>query len=730
MKFINEKIGVVFLLLIAFCFLSFNGVFAEESNGTATSDVGKLAIGSTVISDSGFFSNSMSSDLLNSNDVNINNNNITSKNTSSNDVINDFSSVKSNNLSFESSDKLIDDVDSTEYIDLNTNWNYVHGNNFSSENNELMDNVSGFSLDNHLANQIMNANNGDSIYLQSGVYDLSNININKNLTIHGLDYGNTVIDGNNNLIFTINPGSTLRLIGVQIIRGDCKGLGVIYNQGNLVICNCSFYENKGLVIYNSGLTTVNFSRFFNNDASDRSIFKNTGGTINIFCSDLANNHAKYTINNQRGNVSAHYDWWGSNNGSKGFIHGNVDANNFVIAILHIKKNQSGLLDFTCYSDVNGKICKLSYEIPDPEVSYKLANGKDLNIYDFNELNKFLSKIIIFSNDYGFLEILDGSYTFNDLINYCDLFKLFNKLDYELNSSFVCPMNNYVLNFSYGLGYYSLLIDLNYYNLNLTQNDLSINDDKISNLKEVYIDLDDIFFDYSLANDSYYNLSLVNLNSNLGFTNFSMKRSILNQLSFNKKLNTYLSGVDLTLNKGESACFTVKLKDENCEGLAGHEVNITIRNETGLSEKFMLVSGADGIVSINFNLDEGIYEVESSYLGSSQYEKVKTVNTINIVDADKMSTNLERKFFNTEHLSSKFQFKLEDSLGNGIAGQRIHVNIRNQNNDDTHYNFNTNMGGILDFGFALEPGVYELNLNFFGSSEYLPSNINQYFIVKD
>jgi len=148
-----------------------------------------------------------------------------------------------------------------------------------------------------LNKSVVDANNDDTINLANGVYtnNVTNINIDKNLTIQGKDPKNTIIDAQKQgIIFNIQPNGTLTLINLTLTNGNSTTLGVMYNQGNLNITNCEFTNNNGIsygaiVSSGTGYCLINNCVFINNSGENGgAIYFSNANSLVINC-DFINN---------------------------------------------------------------------------------------------------------------------------------------------------------------------------------------------------------------------------------------------------------------------------------------------------------------------------------------------------------------------------------------------------------------------------------------------------------
>ena len=139
-----------------------------------------------------------------------------------------------------------------------------------------------------------------TIYIASGTYNESNIQINTNMNIIGENQKNTIINGqqSGNSIFTIANGVNFTIINLTLTNNTAYDGGAIYNGGTLTIENSTFTNNTatdngkgGGVIYNGGITlTIENSTFTNNNAEYGGVIDN-GGSLTVDNSTFTNNTA-------------------------------------------------------------------------------------------------------------------------------------------------------------------------------------------------------------------------------------------------------------------------------------------------------------------------------------------------------------------------------------------------------------------------------------------------------
>ena len=176
-----------------------------------------------------------------------------------------------------------------------------------------------------LKKAIVNADNGDTIYMKNGDYfgkDNTNLSISKSITIVGKG-SNIVIDAKGkSSIFNINHRITVTLKNLKLINSQANvnyGLGgaIDTEESNLSVSDCTFTNNQanegGAIKNRFGSLSVSNCIFTNNQA------KTTGGAI---CSygPLSVSGCTFT-NNQAGDAGAIYTV------DKSFVHDSTFTNN-------------------------------------------------------------------------------------------------------------------------------------------------------------------------------------------------------------------------------------------------------------------------------------------------------------------------------------------------------------------------------------------------------------------
>ncbi|AEG18344.1 beta strand repeat-containing protein [Methanobacterium paludis] len=143
---------------------------------------------------------------------------------------------------------------------------------------------------------------GGNVYIANGIYNESNIIIDKNMNIVGESQSGTIINGqkSGNSIFTIASGVTVTITNLTLTNATTIDGGAIFNDhGTLTVRNIKFTNNTvneygGAIFNNVGSLTVENSTFTNNIANvDGGAIYNNGGSLTVenstFTGNAANN---------------------------------------------------------------------------------------------------------------------------------------------------------------------------------------------------------------------------------------------------------------------------------------------------------------------------------------------------------------------------------------------------------------------------------------------------------
>lgn len=153
-----------------------------------------------------------------------------------------------------------------------------------------------------IQNAINKAHNGDTLNLASGTYNEHDILVNKNLIISGpkkiSSTPTAVVDAKElGSVFHISNGFKVTLKNLLIKNGDAYDGGGIWNEGNLIITNCSFQRNNaedgGAVRNDYGTSTITECTFSYNNANDEGGAISNDGTCTVDRCTFIGNSAIY-----------------------------------------------------------------------------------------------------------------------------------------------------------------------------------------------------------------------------------------------------------------------------------------------------------------------------------------------------------------------------------------------------------------------------------------------------
>ena len=186
--------------------------------------------------------------------------------------------------------------------------------------------------------------------------------------------GNTAVNGG----AIYNLAGTISLSGCNFTKNTATNGGAICNDyyylsdSKVTLDGCNITSNTattyGGAIYNGGILTANYNRFYNNTATD--------GTAIYF---------------SRGSVNANYNWWSSNKDPKTIKNLIYDPGNLVNAtywvILSVNtppnsidhaQNTTITADLNHYTNSTGYVGELSTHIPDGQITLSIPWGSFTN----------------------------------------------------------------------------------------------------------------------------------------------------------------------------------------------------------------------------------------------------------------------------------------------------------------------------------------------------------------
>ena len=116
----------------------------------------------------------------------------------------------------------------------------------------------------------------------------------------------------------------------------------------------------------------------------------------------------------------------------------------------------------------------------------------------------------------------------------------------------------------------------------------------------------------------------------------------------KKQNTYIDGINLTMNQGDGSKYQCAVYDEQNQRIKD-TVNITVNGIT-----YNRKADNEGLYKLNINLNQGTYPIRAEYLGNEYYNPSSINNTIII--NPKKETPIKTKTYSEEildYFQSKF-----------------------------------------------------------------------------
>jgi predicted outer membrane repeat protein len=286
-----------------------------------------------------------------------------------------------------------------------------------------------------LGGAVQNAANGDTINLDAGTYtkNVTNISIDKNLTIKGKNPKTTIIDAQNlGRIFIIEYNGTLTLINITLINANSTGVGgAIYNGNTLLITNCEFINNtarSGGAIFSGTFLSITDSNFTTNTAIQNGGAISTNDVVNITGSNFNSNTAIQ-------NGGAIYQYNGKMNiTNSSFTNNSAIRNGGAVILLNatdmtinntIFKNNIAELGSSIYKD---SVNFLGIPTNLTVINSNFTDNKGGATIYLKSINTIITGSNIFNNTQGIL-ISDNS---SAIINYNRIFNNTNITGYNLD----------------------------------------------------------------------------------------------------------------------------------------------------------------------------------------------------------------------------------------------------------------------------------------------------------
>lgn len=299
---------------------------------------------------------------------------------------------------------------------------------------------------------IENSFNGMTIYLYDGNYSMSNIIIDKDITISAMegnrdnqsvevddDYSKekgVIINLEKKQLFSINKNAQLIVKGIEFTNGNSINGTVFFNEGNLTVINSSFINNTALNIDNQtvtgfGAVATNYgnlnlinSEFINNTGHKGGVIMNYGNII-IHDSEFINNSAvsgAVIYNDDDSNTSCEFynSSFASNKAINdfGFCKVHMDYRELKSdccdigsgGVIYSKNNSTIIIDscnFNNNSAVNGGVIFTNGSLKEPNSSVlKIRNSE----FESNTASKNGGAIFSINNE---TEIYSSNFTKNE-----------------------------------------------------------------------------------------------------------------------------------------------------------------------------------------------------------------------------------------------------------------------------------------------------------------------------
>lgn len=171
---------------------------------------------------------------------------------------------------------------------------------------------------------------------------------------------------------------------------------------------------------------------------------------------------------------------------------------------------------------------------------------------------------------------------------------------------------------------------------------------------------------------------------------------------------YLTAPDVKMHYKDGSIFKVTLKDKSKKAISNVKVKIAINGVT-----YSKVTDKKGTASINLNLKSGIYNVLTTFEGTSKYSKQSAKSTVTIKSTIKCS-DFTKYYKNTASYFATFYDQKGKLLKNTAAKVKL--------NGKT-YSIKTNAKGVGKLAIDLKPGQYSISVTNPKTTETITKTVN-------
>ena len=463
---------------------------------------------------------------------------------------------------------------------------------------------------------------------------------------------------------------------------------------------------------------------------------------------------KYANNPSKGNYSADYNWWGSNNPNL-----NIPINNWVILDMIVESESQNvgdevnvIADLTKYIDNNGNTVKLNRTLPNVSVIFDIPEH---DIHDEIETENGIANITFNLKDgNNNIEISTGKQTLHVNIHVgekqnpdigVDVSDIKFGEDAVITVSLPSDATGNVVITVDGKDYTVAIVDGKATQVvkDLAAGDYAVTvkyggDDKyvanqsianftVSKISDYNMDIsvseikegENSTIGVDLPKDATgtvtveidgekYTANVINGTANviifgLSAGDYNITTTYSgddNYVSMSKKGNITVirdTGVNLDVNDvvmiyHDGSRLVAKLTDFQGKPIANATLYFTINGRT-----YPKTTDANGTAFIGLNLDSNVYTSTIFYNGSDKYNAVSKNITVTI-NPTVIGEDLVKMYQN----ATRFYAKFIDSTGKVLANTNVQFNI-----NGVFYNKTTNKDGVADLGIMLRPGTYIL-----------------------
>lgn len=186
--------------------------------------------------------------------------------------------------------------------------------------------------------------------------------------------------------------------------------------------------------------------------------------------------------------------------------------------------------------------------------------------------------------------------------------------------------------------------------------------------------------------------------------------------------TSIISEDKYLRKGLSDNYSLRLNDEDGNGLANKTINTIITNITSKTAQYTKTTSSNGVINLPINLGKDVYIATNTFKTDNVYESIKNTDKIIVYDAGVNETKInldEQNVLGIDAKNTQITGSIHDVLADvKIPNQTIYMVLTTS--DDTTakiYKTTADKFGNFLFDIKIGKGNYTYDCTYLGSNAY-------------